>query len=356
MRKNAMRLPVVLIVVGLVLLISALFQTKFDFTRFAEEEYEMKTQTILEPFDRILAETADLNVILTPAPDGVCVVEYPEGEKLRVTVKTENGALVVSQERLLRFPFNIMPTNAAAKSVQIRLSERAYSALSVKTGSGDISVSDAFTFQSAETRATSGNVSFAASAAQTRLEATSGNISVCGGSIGAAEAEATSGKIFFENVRAASIDIKSTSANICLENTRASSIRSESTSGNAAFSSVSCEGTLEARTTSGTMDFSDVCCNALSAHSASGCVRAGNAVCDSSLAAVTTSGDIRLVGCDAGTVSIESTSGSVDARLLTPKRVTWKTASGSVSVPDDADGEPMNVTTTSGSIRVSFGE
>ena len=355
MRKNAMRLPVILIVVGLVLLISALFQTKFDFTRFAEEEYEMKTQTILEPFDRILAETADLNVILTLAPDGVCVVEYPEGEKLRVTVKTENGALVVSQERLLRFPFNIMPTNTAAKSVQIRLSERAYSALSVKTGSGDISVSDAFSFQSAETRATSGNVSFAASAAQTRLEATSGNISVCGGSIGRTAAETSSGDIRFENVRASSIRAECSSGRAyVLSSACEGDLEISASSGNIQMESAEIGGALTLESTSGEIELQRVQSKTLDFSSTSGSVRARDTFAGDSLYGKTTSGSVSLTNCDAKTVSINCTSGSVHAEMATPKRVFWKSTSGSVSVPEDADGERMDVSTTSGNIRVTF--
>ena len=337
MRKNTMRFPVILIVVGLVLMIYALFQTKFDVSALAAAECEMKTQTVSQPFDRISANTADLNVILSLAPDGVCVVEYPEGETVHVTVKTENGALVVSQDAFAKFPFNILPIVPRFPKVEIRLPEREYASLAAKTGNGDVSVPSDFCFQSVEIRTKSGNLSFSASAEQTRLWATSGNISVCGGSVGAAEAESTSGNILFENVRAASL-------------------YSHSTSGKTLFSSVECGGALDASATSGTVELSGVTCGALSANTSSGRVRAENTVCASHLSAATTSGDIRLADCDAQTISVKSTSGDVDARILTPKRVRWKTASGSVSVPDDADGGQMNVTTTSGSIRVSFGQ
>lgn len=355
MRKKTMRLPVAFIIIGLVLLVSALCRTNFNVSRLASAECEMKRQAVSEPFDRIIADTANLNVVLTLAPDGVCEVEYPEGEAVRVSVQTKDGALIVSQEEISFFPFNILPAQTGFESVNIRLSARAYSSLAVSATSGDVSVSNDFSFQSARVRTTSGNVDFCANAEETSLSATSGRISACGGAIGQTVAETSSGDIRFENVQASSVRAELTSGcAYALSLACAGDMEISTCSGSIRLESANANGALTLKSTSGKIDLERVQSKTLKVATTSGSVCAGDTAAGDSIYMETTSGDIRLTDCDAQTVSLKCTSGSVDAVMATPKRVIWKTTSGSVSVPDDADGEKMNVSTTSGSIRVAF--
>ena len=355
MRRKTVYFPIVVIIIGLILLVSALSRTNFNVSRLAAAECEMKKQVVSEPFDRIIADTADLNVALTLAPDGVCEVEYPEGEAVRVSVQTKDGALIVSQEEFSRFPLHILPAQACFESVNIRLSARAYSSLAVSTASGDVSVSDDLSFQSARVCTTSGCVDFRADAEETSLSATSGRVSACGGTIGRTAAETSSGDIRLENVRASSIRAECSSGRAyVLSSACEGDLEISASSGNIQMESAEIGGALTLESTSGEIELQRVQSKTLDFSSTSGSVRARDTCAGDSLHGKTTSGSVSLTNCDAKTVSINCTSGSVHAEMATPKRVFWKSTSGSVSVPEDADGERMDVSTTSGNIRVTF--
>ena len=68
------------------------------------------------------------------------------------------------------------------------------------------------------------------------------------------------------------------------------------------------------------------------------------------------SGSVNLDGCDAGRISIETTSGAVKGTLLTDKIFMASSSSGRVEIPRSNLGGDCEITTTSGSIRIEFEE
>ena len=69
-----------------------------------------------------------------------------------------------------------------------------------------------------------------------------------------------------------------------------------------------------------------------------------------------TSGSVNLDGCDAGGISIETTSGAVKGTLLTDKIFMASSSSGRVEIPRSNLGGDCEITTTSGSIRIEIAE
>ncbi|MCR5092408.1 MAG: DUF4097 domain-containing protein [Lachnospiraceae bacterium] len=65
-------------------------------------------------------------------------------------------------------------------------------------------------------------------------------------------------------------------------------------------------------------------------------------------------GDVRFEGCDAGTIFVETNTGSVTGTLLTDKVFSTDTNLGDIDVPESTTGGKCRITTTTGDIRISI--
>ena len=65
-------------------------------------------------------------------------------------------------------------------------------------------------------------------------------------------------------------------------------------------------------------------------------------------------GDVELDGCDAGEISIKTSTGDVTASLLTQKVFLAESATGSVDVPRTTRGGTCEVTSGTGDIEITI--
>ena len=133
---------VILMIAGAVICFAAAASMGFDLRRLDTGKYETNTYEVGEPFTAVAVDIDAGNVVIRPSEDGACRVVCLEEEKHRHEVTVENGTLRIRRpernekwEKWVQFGVSIRETE-----ITVYLPEGSYSALSVQTDSGDISI------------------------------------------------------------------------------------------------------------------------------------------------------------------------------------------------------------------------
>lgn len=314
-KKIAIIIACVMTGVGILILLAAVIGINFDFTRLNTVKTERVSYTIEEDFDSIEINCADSDVRFVKSTDGKCRVECIQEENIIHTAEVMNGVLTISQgdERNTRDHFIII-FDFAETGVTVYLPEEEYESLYVKTLSGDIAISEGFSFSDAEVSTESGDVMCLAKA---------------------------NGKL----------TIESKSGDAELMNSSAEEILVKSLSGDVMIYSANADSKLTAEALSGDVEVRDANADNLSASSTSGDIELLR-VSAVEFNAVTTSGDIEFSRCDADDIRMKSTSGDITGSLLSEKMFSVHTTSGHVNVPDDGGSGKCEISTTSGNVNM----
>ena len=75
-------------------------------------------------------------------------------------------------------------------------------------------------------------------------------------------------------------------------------------------------------------------------------------IAEESISVERSTGDVRLDRCDAGELSVKTSTGSVAGSLLSEKVFVTHTDTGRVDLPATAVGGKCEITTTTGNIRI----
>ena len=291
-------IAIICVIVGCVVAGAAAAHAGFDFTKFNTATQEEKTYSVTESFENIDIQTTECNIVLLPSEKNVCEIVCTESDKITHTVSVENNTLKVVREDTRKWYERIGVFFSVSNfEIEVYLPRGEYETLEASSASGDIVVSDAFTFSEVDLSTASGNISYASNTKN------------------AWNGKTSSGDIEITNIIGGTVNVKSTSGEITLEECQTDAIELVSTSGD-----ISLEDTIaEAR-----------------------------------LSIKTTSGDVSLESCDSADIAIQTTSGDVRGTLRSEKQFITSTTSGDISHPDSTSGsQKCTVNTTSGDIRLT---
>lgn len=299
---------------GLILAFAAMAIIRFDVERLNTMKFETRTYEVRESFQHIEIRDVDCDVRLLPADDGQCRVTCVESDKIVNTVEVKDGVLTVTRQDNRRWYERMGIWWSGDADVTVYLPEREYQSIVLKTVSGEIDVPEDFTFTTADTATTSGDISFLArTTGGLTLKSTSGKITAGGADGGPVRAFTVSGDVRLSDTAAAELSVKTTSGEVKLSRVTARELEITTTSGEIELNSVRAEG-------------------------------------DARLESV--SGDVELRDFDAAGIAIKTTSGEVGGTLLSSKNFVTSTTSGSVRVPaSDPSAGTCNIKTTSGDIK-----
>lgn len=379
-KKILLTVSVICILAGLAMMAGAwLTLLDMDSGEIATMQFEKKAHTITDPFSQIIISTVNSSIEILPSTDGSCHVICDDNEKLyhEVSVqKTEEGSLLhISQhddwewyETLGGLHWDEAPT------LKVYLPMTEYEILHASSGSGDITVTQNFSFQTVFTLSTSGNTALSGLKAEHLTVRSSGGDIVIR-SIQASQdvfLENVSGMMQIENLTAANLTTSTTSGNTVLENASSEYLNMSTISGHIRihqgnFSSTSLMesssgfveitdsvcGDQTTYTTSGNVTLQNVQTDGMELRSTSGTLALWDVICSGNAHFDTVSGEIMFSGLDAGNLDLVTSSGDVSGDLLTPKNFITETSSGYVEVPPSVeDAGTCYVSTASGNINI----
>ena len=287
MRKTILTIAAISVVVGLVILTASLALSDWRFDMFTAK-YETNTYIVTEDFDDIFinADTADIS--FARSEDGSCKVVCRERKAHGVDVKS--GKLTISSPSMKWYELIGLSTE-----ITVYLPENEYRALYINNDTGDVSVPEGLTFESAEVILSTGNASFSASAKETlKVKTSTGNVSVRDTECGDVGITVSTGKTTLENVR----------------------------------------------------------CKSLNSDGSTGKLSLKNVVADGVISVNRSTGDVVLDMCDGAELVIETDTGDVRGTLLSEKIVFAYTDTGSVDIPQSTVGGKCQIKTDTGDIKI----
>lgn len=326
-----------MIVAGLIIAIVSMAFVKFDFTQLDTQDWQTNTYEIEEEFENIEIHGSETDVKLLPATDGVCKVVCTENDTIYNEIEvTENTLSIIRVDKSKKHVF--VSVEFEQPETTVYLPEQVYVKLLIENSSGDIEIPEGFIFEEATVENTSGKITFYADVnGILSAKSSSGGVRVGNNTIGSLSAVASSGAA---SVRTATVK---------------EDVSVETSSGIILIEELAC-AKLRVKNSSGSINLSDVKAEELEGENSSGEIRCNNVMVAGDMKLSNTSGGMELGGCDAANLQLSSTSGSIKGTLLTEKIFVADATSGSVDVPKTTSGGMCEVTTTSGSIKMSIVE
>lgn len=275
----------------------------------------------------------DVKIIRTDSDD--IKVTYYVGESFDYLLEKTDDTLSIKY-RSRRNLLNFMDLFNFGCSLTVELPDNCLEKLSVSCVSGSITAKEAF-------------------ADETLLKTVSGDI-IAAGNLGKLEVESTSGDIFLDGVKLKdNSTVSSTSGSLKLQGELSEYVKLSTVSGEITFENVTAN-CVEIDSTSGSVSANNAELKVLSVNTMSGDIYLDSVKCSESINFVTVSGEQILKTVNAGDYFLKSTSGDIEAYILSPKLYSTKSTSGSINVPPlyESSTGYMNLETTSGDIYVKI--
>lgn len=315
--KKIIILPIIL---GTLLVVGGAIAIGFAYMN-NKDEIEEKTYELTDDFEKfnINLSTADLS--FKKSEGGAKRVVVKERKKEYHTVEVKDGTLSIQivdevkwYEKIFRFHFNSM-------KVEVYLPEGEYNDLTIKTATGDVYVPAAFSFNSAEVKASTGNIEVGSTVTNNmRLTASTGNV-------------------HYHDATAKNLNIKTSTGNITVKDV-----------------AINDQVTLNAST--GRIKTENLTCVNMNAETDTGDVSLTNVLVNSNIEIHTDTGDVTFSDSDAQSVKVKTSTGDVDATFLTKKIITAKSSTGRIRTPsaDEMVGATgtCEVKTSTGSINIKI--
>ena len=311
-------IALVLILAGGVMFSCVLSEYGWDFSTFDRENYLTKTVPVNQTFKNISikAKTDDITIALSES--GECSVVYCETDKIHHSTVLENDTLKIETRDERGWFEKLGFFSRKRPSVTLYLPKKEYDSLAVEAATGDIQIS----------------LPKEASVKNAAIAASTGDIS-CG-----MTAKET-------------ISVALSTGDITLENACADEIILSLTTGKINISGGECRNLSVAQSTGRTY-LRDITCETFSSTASTGDITLENVYANEKLSIERTTGDITLSNCDAGYLSLKTTTGDVSGSLKTEKTFFTETDTGRVDVPKTLSNFTCEVHTTTGDITFTI--
>ena len=299
MRKTTkvwLLIAAVLVLAGGMLFACVMSELNWDFTRLSTVKYETKTYEISEVFDSITMDTSTADVVFALSDDGKCKIVCHEEEKAKHSVTVEDGVLTVEVVDHRTFLDHI-GINFGSPRITVYLPKTEYETLLIHGATGDVKLSEGFTFRD--------------------------------------------------------ISVSLSTGDICVEGVSAGELVLSVTTGQVDVSGVSCQGDICVEVSTGKVHLADILCKNVITGTDTGDISLVDVIAAEKLSISTATGDVRFDSSDAAEVFVRTDTGDVTGTLLTDKVFLAETDTGSVDVPKTATGGRCQIVTDTGDIKIT---
>ena len=276
---------------------------------------EEKINEITEDFDGIAIDTDTADISILHSDDGSCKIVAYDIKKINYSVNIENGILKIKLNDTRKWFEKIF--NMGSSSLTIYLPESEYTSLTIKEDTGDIEVSDSFTF---------GKIDIDLSTGDTEIYAdVTDELKIIG----------STGDVKIKDISCASLDVKLST-------------------GDVEISGVSCLGDASVKLSTGDVSITDMTCNNLTSNGGTGIINMTNVIANGKFTIERSTGDVKFKKCDAAEIYVKTDTGDVTGTLLSEKIFIASTSTGKVRVPETVIGGKCKITTSTGDIKISI--
>ncbi|MBQ9861527.1 MAG: DUF4097 family beta strand repeat protein [Clostridia bacterium] len=305
-----------LVLIGCMLFGGAMTALNWDFTKLSTGKYETNVYNITDDFRSISVQTDTADLVFAVSEDETCSVSCYENEKAKYTVSVEDDTLIIKLENKKAW-YEYIGINFSSPKITVSLPKAEYASLLVRGSTGDLTVPNAFTFESIDVSLNTGTVEAFASAT------------------GLVKVKASTGNIKLENLTAGALDLSVSTGRITMSN-------------------VTCKEDITFCVSTGKSILSHVKCNSLTTDGDTGDLTLADVIAEKTLTAERTTGDVRLEDVDASDIVIKTDTGDVTGNLRSAKVFITQTDTGRMDVPKTMTGGRCEITTDTGDIKLQI--
>ena len=266
---------------------------KLDTVKLTTETFE-----ISEKFNDISVDYDTDDIVFEPTDDANCKVVCTYNKKVPHTAAVEDGKLKISLVDTRKWYQRINFFSFSSEKTTVYLPKAQYSALTIKTQTGDVTVQKDLSFQDISITASTADVTFSADVSgMLEMKLSTGDIEIKG---------------------------------------------------------VECEGDVNIGVSTGDVFITDMNCKSLTSNGSTGDMVLKNVVSATDFLLQRSTGDIIFTDCDADNITVKTNTGDVTGTFLTDKVFLTETSTGSVKVPKSISGGKCDVTTSTGDINLDI--
>lgn len=304
----------VLILLGAVIFIIALSCHGWDFKMLDTSKYESHTYEINDTFDviNVYSNTADFKIL--PSEDGVSKVICFEPNYANSTVSVTDGKLEINTVYKIKWYKSLFNFNSP--KVTVYLTETDYAAFNTKTDTGDVELSEHFSFGSIDIESDTGDVLIRAFSGETRVKTDTGDIKI-------------------ENTEVKSLDLSVSTGDVTL-------------------SDVAVEENIKISVSTGKTRITNATCHSFISEGDTGDLILKNLIANVKFDIERDTGDVTFEGCDASEIFVETDTGDVEGSLLTDKVIFASSDTGDVTVPKLLTGGKCEIKSDTGDIKIEI--
>lgn len=319
-----------LILIGGILFTGVMMALDWDFSELTTSEYVTNEYVIDECFTHVNISTDIADVKIMPALDGITRVICYEQENQTHTVKEHLGDLYIQLDDDRAWHEHIA-INFKKPKIELYIPEGEYGLLKIRSDTGDIKIYDVSTFERISIEAMTGDIDLGVHA-KDNITAT---------------------------VRTGDIQLREVSANTLYASTG---------TGDLVISKAYYGATIQAYCSTGRVKLQDITggdnpvmienqeYSFIQVAGRTGYIELENVVAQGEIRINAVTGSVTFKNCDAAAINVEASTGHIKGNFLTPKVISASTNTGKVDVPESTEGGPCDIKTTTGSIKITFGE
>ena len=290
--------------------------------------------TINESFTNISIDAISSDIVISPSNDGKCTVDYYGSTAMNFQAHVSDGTLKI-EETKAKSIFSFL-SFVKSNKITVYLPEGEYGSLMINGTTGDVTVAESFTFESADLSLSTGDTAFFATVSgDTKIDATTGDISLKCASVGALGIDLTTGDVSITGSEVSSLNISITSGDVNIVG-------------------LSCEGDVNITLTTGEIEMSSVECENIDVTGKTGKIVLDSVVASNNFNVKNGTGNVLFNLCDGANIKISTTTGDIDGNLLSSKIFTTQTTTGDIEVPKTTSGGVCDLSTTTGDIYITI--
>ena len=274
-----------------------------------------KTVTVEDGFSAISIETDTADISILPSEDGSTKVVSSDIKKIIYNVSVENSVLKIKEEDTRKWFESVF--NMSVNTLTVYLPESEYASLSISEDTGDIKVSDSFTFGKID------------------IDLSTGDTEIYADVTDALKISGSTGDIKVEDITCGSLSVAVST-------------------GDVEVSGVTCSGDVSVKVSTGDISLSDISCDNLTTIGDTGNLDMTYVIASEKFTIERSTGDIKFNKCDAAEIYAKTDTGDVTGTLLSEKIFITNTSTGKVNIPESITGGKCKITTSTGDIKISI--
>ena len=270
---------------------------------------------MFQEFNSFSIDTDTADIFFALSDDEKCKVECFEKKKVTHSVSVQAHKLTVKTVDERKWYDRIF--DFSKDKITIYLPQIEYANLSIETDTGDVVLPENFKFENIDVNGSTGDVTIQSSA----VEQINVNVST--------------GDIQLKQITAKSMTLSVSTGDIFLQ-------------------SVAIVNTLTVKSSTGDARLIDLTCNAFSFDGSTGKVELKNVVATQSFNINNKTGNVTFESCDAGEISVTTSTGDITGSLLSEKIFIVDSGTGRIDIPRTITGGKCELTASTGNIIIQI--